>query len=135
MPDLFTLLTPQEAYQRLEPFLAATGKVERIPTDKALGRVLAREISAPSDLPPFPRSAMDGYAVRAEDTYGASEALPACLKVVGEVPMGCPSEISLSPGEAALVHTGSMLAAKADAVVMVENTQGAQNHPNEGPRR
>ncbi len=66
---------------------------------------------------------MDGYAVRAEDTYGASESLPAYLKVIGEVPIGHPATIKLSPGEAALIHTGSMLAQNANAVVMVENTQ------------
>ena len=53
---------------------------------------------------------MDGYAVRAEDTHGASESQPAYLKVVGEVLMGRPAEVALAPGEAALIHTGGMLA-------------------------
>ena len=123
MPELFTVLTPQEAYHRLEAHLSPAGKTERIATKEALGRVLAEDVLAPDNLPPFPRSAMDGYAVRAEDTFGASEALPAYLRVVGEVLMGSKSEIEILPGEAALVHTGGALAEGANAVVMVENTR------------
>jgi len=123
MPQLFTVITPQEAWLRLEPHLRPIERVEIIATDEALGRVLAEDAIAPSDLPSFPRSVMDGYAVRAEDTYGASESLPAYLKVIGEVTMGKPAEITLSPGEAALIHTGGMLARKANAVVMLENTR------------
>ncbi len=66
---------------------------------------------------------MDGYAVRAEDTYGASEGLPALLRLAGEVPMGRASQLSLAPGQAALIHTGGMVPAGADAVVMVETSQ------------
>lgn len=66
---------------------------------------------------------MDGYAVRAADTHGASESLPAFLTVVGEAPMGAPATIELGPAQAALVHTGGMLPDSADAVVPVELTQ------------
>jgi molybdopterin molybdotransferase len=66
---------------------------------------------------------MDGYAVRARDTYGASAGLPAYLKVVGEMPMGRSSTQAVNQGEAIKVHTGGMIADGADAVVMVENTQ------------
>ena len=66
---------------------------------------------------------MDGYAVRARDTFGASESLPAYLEVVGEVPMGQAPDITLATGQAAVAYTGGMLANGADAVVMVENTQ------------
>jgi len=123
MPQLFTVVTPQEAWLKLEPYLLPLGRVETVPTRDAPGRVLAEDIVAPSDLPSFARSAMDGYAVRAEDTYGASEGLPAYLRVAGEIAMGSPADITLSPGEAALIHTGGMLAGNADAVVMVENTR------------
>ena len=123
MPQLFNVLTPQKAWLRLEPYLSPIGRVEIIPTRDALGRVLAKDIAAPSDLPSFPRSAMDGYAVRAEDTYGASEGLPAYLRVVGEIAMGGPAGIGLASGEAALIHTGGMLPKNADAVVMIENTR------------
>lgn len=69
---------------------------------------------------------MDGYAVRAADTHGASESLPAFLTVVGEVPMGNRAGITLSAGQAALVHTGGMLPQTADAVVQIELTQQLQ---------
>jgi molybdopterin molybdotransferase len=74
-------------------------------------------------LPAFPRSAMDGYAVRAEDTLGASEGLPAYLTVVGEVPMGQAASVEVGAGQTAVVHTGGMIPSGADAVVMVERTQ------------
>ncbi len=124
MADLFTVLTPRGAWSRLEPHLHPMGRAEAVSTAEALGRVLAEDTRAPADLPHFARSAMDGYAVRAEDTHGATEGLPAYLKVVGEVLMGKPAAVKLSPGEAALIHTGGMLAVGADAVVMVENTRG-----------
>jgi molybdopterin molybdotransferase len=66
---------------------------------------------------------MDGYAVRAADTFGASESLPAFLRVVGEVAMGRPAGVSLAAGEAAIIHTGGMVPDSADAVVQVEHTQ------------
>jgi molybdopterin molybdotransferase len=78
---------------------------------------------APHPLPTFRRSAMDGYAVRAADTHGAGESLPAFLRVVGEVAMGRAADVALGPGEAALVHTGGMIPPTADAVVQVEHTQ------------
>lgn len=123
MADLFTVLTPREAWSRLEPHLHPIDRVEAVTTAEALGRVLAEDTTAPVDLPHFARSAMDGYVVRAEDTHGATEGLPAYLKVVGEVVMGKPAAVKLSPGETALIHTGGMLALGSDAVVMVENTR------------
>jgi molybdopterin molybdotransferase len=123
MADLFTVLTPREAWSKLEIHLHPIDRVEAVATAEALGRVLAEDTRAPADLPHFLRSAMDGYAVRAEDTHGATEGLPAYLTVVGEVLMGKPATVKLSAGEAALIHTGGMLPPGADAVVMVENTR------------
>ncbi|MEJ2749772.1 MAG: molybdopterin molybdotransferase MoeA, partial [Anaerolineae bacterium] len=80
-------------------------------------------VYAPHALPAFRRSTMDGYAVKAADTYGASGSLPAFLQVVGEVPMGQAANVELQTGEAALVHTGGMIPETADAVVQVEHTQ------------
>jgi molybdopterin molybdotransferase len=74
-------------------------------------------------LPAFPRSTVDGYAVRAVDTYGASETLPAYLTLVGEIPMGRAPGFRLDASQCALIHTGGMLPEGADAVVMVEHTQ------------
>jgi molybdopterin molybdotransferase len=93
------------------------------PIAEAVGFALDEEIVCPTDLPPFDRSTMDGYAVRAEDTFGASEGLPAYLKVIGEVRMGEAPAFNLSERQAAAIPTGGMLPAGADAVVMVEHTQ------------
>jgi molybdopterin molybdotransferase len=123
MPELFHLFTPQQAYSQLDSFLSFSGKVERIATTEALRRVLAEEVFAPFPLPSFPRSAVDGYAVQAEDTYGGSETSPVYLHLIGEVVIGGPTELILSPGEATLIHTGSPLPGRANAVVMVEYTQ------------
>jgi len=97
--------------------------VEEVGLAEALGRVLASDIFAPEDLPGFERSSMDGYAVRASDTFGASEGLPAYLELTGEVPMGAPAEIAVGPGQAVRISTGGVLPEGADAVVMVENTE------------
>jgi len=94
-----------------------------LPIAEAVGFALDEDIICPSDLPPFDRSTMDGYAVRAEDTFGASEGLPAYLTVIGEVRMGEAPAFELSEREAAAIPTGGMLPSGADAVVMVEHTQ------------
>ncbi len=123
MPELFHVLTIAEALDRLLAHVAPLGRTEHVPLLEALDRVTAEELRAPGDLPDFQRSTMDGFAVRAADTYGASEGLPAYLTVCGEVPMGRASGLQVRPGDAARVHTGGMLPDGADAVVMVENTQ------------
>jgi molybdopterin molybdotransferase len=127
MPELFTVLTPHDAFQSLEKHLMPVDRTEIIATSSALRRVLAEDITSPSSLPSFAKSAMDGYAVRAEDTFGATEALPAYLNLVGEVPMGGVSEITVRTGEAVLIHTGGALADGANAVVMVENTRNVDD--------
>src|SRR5690606_12998926 len=123
MSEFFNVLPPDEARQLMFEHLRRPVEVEEVSSEQALGRVTARAITAPHSLPSFRRSSMDGYAVRAEDTFGASESLPAFLQVVGEVPMGRAATVELEPGEAALVHTGGMIPASADAVVQVEHTQ------------
>ncbi len=123
MTELFTVIPPLEALRRLWNGLAVSPQVETIPTAQALGRVLTERLVSPEALPSFPRSMMDGYAVRAADTFGATESLPAYLTVIGEVPMGRRPDFSVGSGQAAIVHTGGMLPPGADAVVMVERTQ------------
>jgi molybdopterin molybdotransferase len=85
--------------------------------------VLAEDVHAPTDLPTFARSTMDGFAVRAADTFGASEGLPAYLEVKNEVLMGRAADFHLQPGQCARIATGGMLPNRADAVIMVEQTQ------------
>lgn len=122
MPEFFNVLAPDAAFKVLSEHLSPL-EAELVKTSSALGRVTAQLVSSPEALPAFPRSTMDGFSVRAGDTYGASEGLPAYLELVGEVHMGQAADVSLSQGQAALAFTGGMLADGADAVVMVEHTQ------------
>jgi molybdopterin molybdotransferase len=123
VPEFLRLITPDEALDRLDSHLKTLVSTESIAVSDALERIVATDIRAPENLPSFTRSTMDGYAVRAGDTYGASEGLPVYLRVIGEMPMGRSSSITVHKGEAVKVHTGGMLANGADAVIMVENTQ------------
>ena len=95
-------------------------RIEEIGIEQALGRVLARTIIADMDVPPFHRSAMDGYAVRSEDVRGR---VPVALRVIGEVRAGGGSELCVGAGEAASIMTGAPVPAGADAVQMVERTE------------
>ncbi|MCS6888542.1 gephyrin-like molybdotransferase Glp [Chloroflexus sp.] len=123
MPELFQVVTIAEANARLSAHLTPLTRCESLSLHEALDRVLAEELRSPVDLPAFPRSTMDGFAVRAVDTYGASESLPAYLTLCGEVPMGRAPHFTVGPGQAALIHTGGMLPAGSDSVVMIEHTQ------------
>jgi molybdopterin molybdotransferase len=96
---------------------------ETVPLAEALDRVLSEDLVSGEDLPPFPRSTMDGFAVRSSSTFGSSEANPAFLAVIGYVAMGQVPEFSIGPGQAARIATGGMLPKGADAVVMVEHTE------------
>ncbi len=126
MPEFLELVPPGEALAILLGRLPGwTGRSERISTSSSLGRVTAAAVISPEPLPAFARSTVDGYAVRARDTFGASENLPAYLTLAGEVFMGQAPQFALSPYQAASIHTGGMLPAGADAVVMVEMTQVA----------
>lgn len=127
MHEFLELLPPPEALQR---WLAALPypqpSIEEVPTESALGRITALPVTADYPLPSFPRSTVDGYALRAADTFGAGEALPAYLALIGEAPMGAGVDLQLGRGECVLIHTGGMLPAGADAVVMLEYTQAAR---------
>ncbi len=116
-------MPPQEALAALLHHLETLPRPEKILTADALGRITAAGIFAPHPLPAFPRSTVDGYAVRAADTYGANDSLPAYLSLAGNIPMGLEASITLSKGQCALIHTGGMLPGGADAVVMIEHTQ------------
>jgi molybdopterin molybdotransferase len=123
MPEFLKLMPVDQALQFFLSQLRARTPSEIIPTLDALGRVTAEAITSPIPLPPFNRSTVDGYAVRASDTFGASEGLPAYLRVIGEIDMGRSPGFDISPGEAGLIHTGGMLPDSSNAVVMVEYTQ------------
>jgi len=123
MTEFLELITPDEArnlfLERFKPDIS----FETVDTMNAYGRVAYEEITAPHSLPDFRRSTVDGYAVRAQDTFGASPSLPAYLKLAGEILMGQEADFNIHPGECALIHTGGMLPGGTGAVVMVEDTQ------------
>ena len=124
MPEFLTLLPPDDARTLLLSHLSPPKIVsESIAVSSSLGRFTASDIIAPHPLPDFPRTTVDGYAVRAKDTFGASDSLPAYLTLIGEVPMGDSPSFEISTGQCALIHTGGMLPKGADAVVMLEYSQ------------
>ncbi len=96
---------------------------EPVPLIQALHRVPAGPVAAPHALPGFARSTVDGYAVRAVDTYGVSDGLPGYLQLTGAVLMGAQPSVTVGPGTAVSMPTGGVLPPGADAVVMVEYTQ------------
>lgn len=95
---------------------------EKILFERGLGRVLAEDVIAGSDVPPFHRAAMDGYAVKAENTFGASQGNPIYFKLVGEVSTGAESNLEIRDLEAVKIMTGAALPKGANAVVMFEYT-------------
>jgi len=124
MPEFLTLLPPDEAREKLLAHLSLlTLDSESVSVDSALGRVSAADVVAAHPLPEFPRTTVDGYAVRAADTFGATDSLPTYLSLIGEVPMGNAPSFEVVSGQCALIHTGGMLPKGADAVVMIEYTQ------------
>ncbi|MDQ7027568.1 MAG: molybdopterin molybdotransferase MoeA [Anaerolineae bacterium] len=106
-------------FQNIKPL----EKSEMLQTIATINRVLITPLQSPIDLPAFHRSTMDGYAVKAADTFGATDALPSYLQVIGQVHMGEVPSLTIQSGEAAEIHTGAMIPSGADAVVMIERTQ------------
>jgi molybdopterin molybdotransferase len=123
MPEFLTLLSPEDARILLLTNINTQAAAHIADTISALGCITAEDVIAPHPLPAFTRSTVDGYAVRARDTYGASDTLPGYLTVIGEIPMGKTPELLLSSGQCALIHTGGMLPLGSDAVMMLEYTQ------------
>ncbi len=121
MKGFFNLVSSGRFMDLLQGF-HQTG-FESLPLTDALGRIAARDIVAHEILPPFPRSTMDGFAVRARDTFGCSESEPALLTLIGEIAMGVSgSTLELSAGQTAAIWTGGELPTGADSVVMMEYT-------------
>lgn len=123
MPEFLELVTPDEALRILFNSISPVINWEIVSTEYALGRITAENILSTQDLPDFRRSTVDGYAVIAKDTHGASESLPAYLKIAGEVPMGTVPDFRLEGKVCSIIHTGGMLPKGADSVVMLEDTQ------------
>ena len=117
----FRVVTTDEARAHIAAW--APVRTETITVAKAYGRVLACDLRAAVDLPHFHRANMDGYAVRAQDTFGASASIPAYLRFAGTVEMGREPTRALRSGEAMRIATGGMLPPGSDAVVMIEYTE------------
>lgn len=119
------VVTPQEARARFARHLDLSPlPAESVALGAALGRVLARDVAAPIDVPPFDRSGVDGFAVRAADTTGASDGAPRRLLLNTEViACGHPPSVEVRPGTATTIATGGAIPRGADAVVMIEHTE------------
>ena len=126
MSELFNVQPPAAAWRLFRQHLPVKVATVTIETAAALDRVLAETVIAPHDLPSFARSTVDGYAVLAADTFGASASLPAYLSVIGETAMGQAASLAIDSGACTIVHTGGMIPPGADAVVMVEQTEIVQ---------
>ncbi len=113
------LLDPREALEIALSRIKPVG-VEKVPIEEALGRVIAEDLVAIIDHPPFDRSTVDGYAVVAQDVYGAMEDRPIRLRYAFEVPVGTRPDKALGRGEAAYVATGAPIPANANAVIPIE---------------
>jgi len=123
MHEYLDLQSPNKALEKFLNNISFTPSTELVPTMDALGRVVSSSIKAPHPLPEFRRSTVDGYAVDAETTFGASESLPLNIQVLAEVNMGEIPGFKVGKGECALIHTGGMLPEGTNSVVMLEFTQ------------
>jgi len=118
------LPTLEEAQQTIGKHVhAKPAGTENVPLLEAFSRVLAEDVVASLDIPPFSRSTVDGYAVRAEDTFGAEENQPVKLKICGKVRAGESPKTAVKNGEAAEIVTGAPIPRGADSVVMLEYTE------------
>ena len=122
--EFFTVLPVPRAREQMAALLPQElRRSEAVPILQCLGRRLAEALLGKEDVPGYTRSTVDGYAVRAADTFGASDGAPAYFTVTGEVLMGTRPERALELGEAVRISTGGMLPPGADAVLMVEHTE------------
>jgi len=117
------LISHEEALALINEHTKPINQIEEVPIEKAVGRVLAMEQVAEIDVPSFDRASMDGYAVRAEDTFGASSMEPKTLKLIGVIQAGESSSKSVGKGECIQISTGCPIPKGANAVVMVEYTE------------
>ena len=124
--DFFKVTTLKSVLELIRTFSCVGQEV--LPLGQSVGRILAQDISSDIDLPEFDRATMDGYAVRARSTFGASENLPALFTIAGSVEMGEVPTVSVKAGEAVRIATGGMLPDGADSVVMVEHAQALDEH-------
>ena len=122
--ELFTVLPVLDARSKMAELLPPElRRSEEVSLLQCLGRRLAEAVVSREDMPGFMRSSVDGYAVRAADTFGASDGAPAYFAVTGEIQMGSRSEGVVGLGEAVRISTGGMLPPGSDAALMVEHAE------------
>ena len=121
--EFFKVKTVEETRALINELIVPIKETETRLTEDALHYILAEPIRSNENVPGFDRSTVDGYAVNARDTFGASETMPGFLTVVGEVKMGEKAEITVKRGEAIYVPTGGMIPPGADAVIMIEHCE------------
>ncbi len=124
--EFFKVTSLETVLELVRTFPCVTDEV--LPLDQCVGCILSQDIVSEIDLPEFNRATMDGYAVQARSTFGASESMPALFRIVGAVEMGEVPTVSVQPGEAVRIATGGMLPDGADSVVMIEHAQGLDEH-------
>ncbi|MFX1340204.1 MAG: gephyrin-like molybdotransferase Glp [Promethearchaeota archaeon] len=112
----------EDSIKKIEPLINLNSVIE-IDVGSSLNNILAVDIVSKLDIPPFDRSAMDGYAIKAEDSFGASPKMPKNIKLKGQIDIGEYSEIQLSKGEAIRISTGATIPNGADAVIKIEDTE------------
>jgi molybdopterin molybdotransferase len=122
MRPFASTISLEEARRRLDQAVRPIGRTERVRLEDATGRVAAADITSPLDVPPFSRSAMDGYAVLSADTASATRSTPVPLRLIDRIYTGRPSSVTVGHGTCAEIATGAPMPAGADAVVMVEET-------------
>lgn len=115
--------TPEEVLALIETEFAPLERAETVPLSAAMGRILAEDVAAAEFVPDFDRSTVDGFAVRAADTFGCTDAIPAILPLQATVLMGEGADFSLEPGQCVAVPTGGAIPNGADSVVMLEYTE------------
>jgi molybdopterin molybdotransferase len=121
--QFFKVKTVEETYALIDAQIPAITAKEVRPLEDALHLILAVPVTAKENVPSFDRSTVDGYAVKAKDTFGSSESMPGFLNVTGEVKMGEPADCQVGPGEAVYVPTGGMLPQGSDSVLMIEHCE------------
>ncbi|MEM2944527.1 MAG: molybdopterin-binding protein [Methanomassiliicoccales archaeon] len=127
MRPLASLIPLEEAKRLIEANVKPISKKETVSLSNAPFRVLAKDVFSNFDVPPYDRSAVDGYAVRAEDTFKAGKFEPVELRCIGAVHAGELPQRLVRSGECMQIATGAMIPEGADAVVMVENTERSNN--------
>jgi len=124
---MFNVKSVQETMDIIKKEFTLMERFETIPLEESYGRILGEDIISDQNIPTFNRSSMDGYAVRARDTFGASDTMPVPLKLTEEIKMGITPNFKLEANQAAYIPTGGELPEGADSVVMIEYTEDYHN--------